>query len=54
LTIYRITYLPGREGLEFFPRQQHVKDIIADNHAGGGVVGELGIETKAEPAEKRD
>ena len=47
-----ITDFFGSEFLELGVREQHDIDVPADNHASGGFVGELGIESKAEALEK--
>jgi hypothetical protein len=39
---------------ELLVGEQHRIDVVRDDHAGGGVVGELGVERVAEPGEERD
>jgi hypothetical protein len=48
----RIANFLGREAGKFFLCQQHDEYIFANDHAGGGFIGKLRIESETEPGKK--
>ncbi|MNS71789.1 hypothetical protein D3C72_1051720 [compost metagenome] len=50
----RIADVIRRETAEFGFGQQHHENVLANDHAGGGVIGKLRIEGKAKTGEERD